>query len=257
MIGKTAQLFGITARTSSLAQILSSTVKAEVFRLLFGPDAHALHLREVERRSGLALGTVRQELNQLVKLGLVETRVDGNRRYYQARKDHPLYPEIRGLVLKTSGLADLLRDALRKEKRIRVAFVFGSIAQAREQAHSDIDLLVIAESELPRHQRAVPFYAALVGLPVEVEVCKELGIHSKEEIEEYGVENFIQKCQQSVWRYMRQWERLTERIVPASRTLEAATAWPRSQGQNLLLPALIGYDSDRSDRMEESASAGR
>ncbi|MEX2186456.1 MAG: class I tRNA ligase family protein [Pirellulales bacterium] len=50
------------------------------------------------------------------------------------------------------------------------------------------------------------------GLPVEVEVCKELGIHSKEEIEAFGIEPFIQKCQQSVWRYMQEWERLTERI---------------------------------------------
>ena len=50
------------------------------------------------------------------------------------------------------------------------------------------------------------------GLPVEVEVCKELGIHSKEEIEEYGIEPFIHKCQQSVWRYMQEWERLTERL---------------------------------------------
>jgi isoleucyl-tRNA synthetase len=50
------------------------------------------------------------------------------------------------------------------------------------------------------------------GLPVEMEVCKELGIHSKEDIENYGVEPFIQKCQQSVWRYMRKWEELTERL---------------------------------------------
>ncbi|HBE70068.1 MAG TPA: isoleucine--tRNA ligase [Planctomycetaceae bacterium] len=50
------------------------------------------------------------------------------------------------------------------------------------------------------------------GLPVEVEVCKELGIHGKEEIEKYGIEPFIQKCQQSVWRYMKEWEQLTERI---------------------------------------------
>jgi len=50
------------------------------------------------------------------------------------------------------------------------------------------------------------------GLPVEVEVCKELGIHSKAEIEAYGVEPFIHKCQESVWRYMKQWETLTERI---------------------------------------------
>ncbi len=50
------------------------------------------------------------------------------------------------------------------------------------------------------------------GLPVEVEVCKELGIHSKEEIEAYGVEAFVRKCQQSVWRYTQAWEQLTERI---------------------------------------------
>jgi isoleucyl-tRNA synthetase len=50
------------------------------------------------------------------------------------------------------------------------------------------------------------------GLPVEVEVCKELGIHTKEEIERYGVERFIHRCQESVWRYMKQWERMTERI---------------------------------------------
>ncbi|MBT4694989.1 MAG: class I tRNA ligase family protein, partial [Planctomycetaceae bacterium] len=50
------------------------------------------------------------------------------------------------------------------------------------------------------------------GLPVEVEVCKELGIHSKEEIEAYGIEKFIHKCHESVWRYMREWEELTERL---------------------------------------------
>ena len=50
------------------------------------------------------------------------------------------------------------------------------------------------------------------GLPVEVEVCKELGIHSKAEIEAHGIESFIQKCQASVWRYMQEWERLTERL---------------------------------------------
>src|SRR5262249_55386028 len=50
------------------------------------------------------------------------------------------------------------------------------------------------------------------GLPVEVEVCKELGIHSKEEIEAFGIEPFIHKCQESVWRYMKEWERLTERL---------------------------------------------
>jgi isoleucyl-tRNA synthetase len=50
------------------------------------------------------------------------------------------------------------------------------------------------------------------GLPVEVEVGKEMGIHSKEEIEAFGEEPFIQKCQQSVWRYMQEWQQLTRRL---------------------------------------------
>src|SRR6266478_1268277 len=127
MNGKTAQLYGITAQSNSLAQILSSSVKAEIFRLLFGLDGKPLHVRELERRSGLAIGTVRQELDRLTKLGLIAARRDGNRRYYAAREDHPLYPEIRGLVLKTSGLADLLRNGLKKEKNIQVAFGRSSI----------------------------------------------------------------------------------------------------------------------------------
>jgi DNA-binding transcriptional ArsR family regulator len=163
MIGKTAQSSGITAQSGSLAELLSSKVKAEVFRLLFGVNGQPLHVRELERRSGLALGTVRQELERLTKVGVIEARVDGNRRYYAAREEHPLYPEIRGLVLKTSGLADVLRGALRQEKGVRVAFVFGSIAQGRERAHSDIDLLVIGAVSLRQLTKLLSGVGAKVG----------------------------------------------------------------------------------------------
>jgi DNA-binding transcriptional ArsR family regulator len=170
MNGKTAQLYGITAQSNSLAQILSSNVKAEVFRLLFGLDGQPLHVRELERRSGLAIGTVRQELDRLTKLGLIAARTDGNRRYYAAREDHPLYPEIRGLVLKTSGLADVLRRALEKEKRINVAFIFGSLAQSREQAHSDIDLLVVGDIGLRDVTKLLSGIADKVGREINPKV---------------------------------------------------------------------------------------
>lgn len=50
------------------------------------------------------------------------------------------------------------------------------------------------------------------GLPVEVEVEKELGIHGKEAIEAYGLEPFAQKCLENVFTYTKEWEELTERI---------------------------------------------
>jgi DNA-binding transcriptional ArsR family regulator len=118
-----------------LAELLSSRARAEIFRLLLSGTGEELHVREIERRSGLNDSTIRQELRKLVRLDLVQSRRDSNRVYYRAKIENPLYPEIRNLVLKTSGLADVLRSAL-ADKRIRVAFVFGSIAHGEEKAGS-------------------------------------------------------------------------------------------------------------------------
>jgi DNA-binding transcriptional ArsR family regulator len=130
-----------------LPDILSSRGRAEIFRLLFGLHERELHVREIERQSGLVIATVRQELQKLVQMELVRTRKDGNRLYYRANKEHPLYRDIRGLVLKTSGLVEILRSALHKEG-VDVAFVFGSIAEDRESAQSDVDLMVIGKVSL-------------------------------------------------------------------------------------------------------------
>jgi len=128
---------------SLLPEILSSKIRAEVFRILFGVDDTALHLREIERRSGLTVGTVQQELKKLLNIDLIRKRKDGNRVYYQANKEHPLYPDIRNIVLKTSGLAEVIKGALSANPDIKIAFVFGSVARHEEKAASDVDLMVI------------------------------------------------------------------------------------------------------------------
>jgi predicted nucleotidyltransferase/DNA-binding HxlR family transcriptional regulator len=129
---------------NQLAELLTSRARAEIFRLLFSGRVEELHVREIERRSGLNDSTIRQELRKLVRLDLVRSRRDSNRVYYRAKTGNPLYPDIRNLVLKTSGLADVLRSAL-EDKRIRLAFVFGSVARSEEKAGSDVDLMVIGE----------------------------------------------------------------------------------------------------------------
>lgn len=129
---------------NSLAELLTSRARAEIFRLLFSGRGEELHVREIERRSGLNESTIRQELRKLVRLDLVHSRRDSNRVYYRAKTGNPLYPDIRNLVLKTSGLADVLSSAL-QDKRIRLAFVFGSIARGNVKAGSDVDLMVIGE----------------------------------------------------------------------------------------------------------------
>ena len=132
---------------AQLAEILSSKVRAEIFRLLFGIQKRELHVREIERQAGLSIATVRQELQKLVQMQLLITRRDGNRLYYRANTEHPLFPDIRTIVLKTSGMVEVLKRALNK-KGIRIAFIFGSIAQNQEGARSDVDLIVIGKVSL-------------------------------------------------------------------------------------------------------------
>ncbi len=134
---------------SLLAEILSSRVRAEFFRLFFGLDPQELHLREIERRSGFSIGAVRQEATKLVKNRLLLKRIDGNRTYYTANMENNLYLDLQSLAMKTVGLSYILSRAL-EQSDIQYAFVFGSAATATLQPESDIDLFVIGNVGL-RH----------------------------------------------------------------------------------------------------------
>jgi len=145
------------------SEILSSKIRAEIFRLLFGTTEKALHVREIERRSGMTIGTVQQELRKLLRLDLIKKQKDGNRLYYHANKAHPLYPDIRSLVLKTTGLVNLIQGVLGENTDIKVAFVFGSIARHEGKAESDVDLMVIGNLGLRKLTRLLEGVSDQIG----------------------------------------------------------------------------------------------
>jgi DNA-binding transcriptional ArsR family regulator len=132
----------------SLLKILFPRARAEILRLLFVPNQTELHLRELVRQSGLTLGTVQQELEKLYRADLLISRRDGNRRYYRANREHPVFSDLQQLVLKTAGLRDVLHRALAAIRGIDVAFIFGSLAAKAGQADSDVDLMVIGKAGL-------------------------------------------------------------------------------------------------------------
>jgi DNA-binding transcriptional ArsR family regulator len=129
---------------NTLSILLSSRARAEIFRLLFSGSEEELHIREIQRRSGLNDSTIRQELRKLAELGLVSGRKDSNRIYYSANKNNPLYQDIQNLVIKTSGLADIFKRALQDEQ-IEISFIFGSIPKGEMNTASDVDLMVIGD----------------------------------------------------------------------------------------------------------------
>ena len=170
----------------TLEHILSSRARAAVFRLLFGLRDQELHVREIERRSGLAIGTVRHELKKLEGLDLVTTRRDGNRLYYRANRLHPLYREIHNLVLKTVGMVDVLREKL-PEKGIRLAFVFGSVARGEENAESDVDLLVVGDVGLRGLARSLSGVSDDIGREVNPHILSAKEFADRVQKREYFI----------------------------------------------------------------------
>jgi len=91
-------------------------------------------------------GAVQRELENLVNTGLIVRRKQGNQVYYQANPKSPIFAELKSLMVKTTGVADVLREALKPfQCRIETAFIYGSFAKGTENAGSDVDVLVIGD----------------------------------------------------------------------------------------------------------------
>jgi DNA-binding transcriptional ArsR family regulator len=130
----------------SLASVLLPEYRRRVLGLLLLRPDEALHGREIARRTGLPAGTVTRELTRLAEVGLLNREKRGNQQLYSADPSCPVFTELASILRKTSGMADVLMQALAPvAPQLRAAFVFGSVAQARETAASDIDLMLIGD----------------------------------------------------------------------------------------------------------------
>ena len=133
--------------SSSTADALFPKVRQRVLAVLFGAPDRSFYTNEVIGLAQSGAGAVQRELADLAAAGLLTVRKQGNQKHFQANAASPVFAELRGLVLKTMGLADVLRAALAPlAPQIERAFVFGSIAKQQDTATSDVDLLVVSDS---------------------------------------------------------------------------------------------------------------
>lgn len=134
------------AGASGLAGALFTPVQQRVLGLLFGQPERTFGSGELIRQAGSGTGAAHRQLQRLEKVGLVRVTRIGNQKHYQANAKAPIYEELRGLVLKTVGLAEPLRHSLESfGTKIKLAFVFGSVAKGTDKAGSDLDLLVVSD----------------------------------------------------------------------------------------------------------------
>lgn len=135
--------------------LLGEARAAILAALLLRPDQQK-HVRELARMTGSSPGALHRELTMLVEYGVLLREQIGRQVFYRANPACPVLEELTGLMRKTAGLVDVLRDALETlTDRIAVAFVYGSMASGTESGHSDIDIMVIGDLSLGDAVRAL------------------------------------------------------------------------------------------------------
>lgn len=128
--------------------------KAVLGYLFLHEDAE-LYVNEMARKFSLDDGNLSRKLKQLAQEGILKCRDSANACYYSLNRDYPLLKEYKGIVLKTIGLEQKLRDAFSGIKGIEQAFIFGSYAKGSMDVASDIDLLVVGEHDTLALQKAI------------------------------------------------------------------------------------------------------
>lgn len=131
---------------NNLSNILFGKSRQAILSLLYSHVDEAFYLRQIVRTTGIGLGPAQRELKQLLDAGIVIRNVEGKQVYYRANKKSPIFNELRNIVMKTFGAADVIRQSLETvADKVRVAFIFGSVARSTDGRASDIDLIIIGK----------------------------------------------------------------------------------------------------------------
>lgn len=135
------------AASGGVAGALFTSVQQRVLGLLFGQPERRFQSAELIRLSQSGTGAVHRLATRLAEAGLVTVTHSGAQKYYQANADTPIFAELHGLIVKTSGLVEPVREALLPlANDIKQSFIYGSVAKGEDTAQSDVDLMVVSDT---------------------------------------------------------------------------------------------------------------
>jgi predicted nucleotidyltransferase len=129
-----------------LANALFSKTQQQVLGLLYGQPDRDFYTNEIIKLSQSGTGAVQRELSKLAEAGIITVKEVGNQKRYQANRRIPFYPELRSIIVKTFGIADVIKEAIKPlTKKINLAFIYGSIAKGEDTEKSDIDVMIVSD----------------------------------------------------------------------------------------------------------------
>lgn len=158
----------------SISSLLFSEYRRRVLGLLLLHPKNQYHVREIARLTHTSPGTLNRELSKLTEAEVLIREASGRQIYYHANQNLPIFEELVSILKKTSGLAEVLANALMPfSNQIRVAFVFGSVGRGTENIGSDIDVLIIGEIRFAQVISAFYPVQEMVGREINPKVFQQ------------------------------------------------------------------------------------
>jgi DNA-binding transcriptional ArsR family regulator len=154
-------------RTTKPLDALIGATRQRVLAETYRNPERWWYLHELARTLKLRPSSIQRDLTVLAAGGLLARRQNGNRVYFKADDTSPIFPELRQLLLKTIGLADVLKEALQAlAAKVQVAFVYGSVASSEERSSRDVDLMIVGQVRLAEVAAALRGVASRIGRSV-------------------------------------------------------------------------------------------
>ena len=140
-----------TTPADRLATVLFAKGKRVILSQLFGHPDRKFFVREIARGAGVSASTLSRDLSGLTEAGILERTKEGRQVYFRANPDCPIFEELKGLVTKTFGMAEVIRAMLLPfAGRIDLALVYGSVARGDHTSKSDVDLMIVGDLDVSR-----------------------------------------------------------------------------------------------------------
>jgi len=133
-------------RKSPLLDALFPAIRQELLAATLLSSDKWWYLSELASHLKTSPSSLQRELDSLTESGILERKQDGRRTYYRARKDSPVFDDLRALFSKTAGIVPALRaELIRFRDKIHWGAIYGSFARSEEGAESDVDVLIVGD----------------------------------------------------------------------------------------------------------------
>lgn len=145
----------IDSMTSKIDKLFGSKTRVALLSKLMMNAGRTFYIRELSKELGIPYSMLYKEEKNLANLGIVNEEQKGKVTLVSVNRKLPYLAELKGLVTKTAGLADLLRDALSDFKGVRYALIYGSFATGEESESSDVDVLIVGDDDEAKLLKAI------------------------------------------------------------------------------------------------------